>query len=148
MKKPQKRPELCLKFRKTKINSLDLLSYQAKIPMDLKNIIDPKSIRGLSLAVFYYISGTVIGPLLLFGGIGYLLDSFFDTKPKLLIASVFVAFIVTNILLFRKVKSINNLVNKYVPKDDVGAKNMSKDVEFSVKESDLESLRLNNKEEK
>lgn len=91
--------------------------------MDLKNIVNSKSIRELSLSVFYYISGTIIGPLLLFGGLGYLLDNFFNTSPTLLIVGVFIAFISTNFLLFKKVKHINSLVNKYdVPKDSVDKK--------------------------
>lgn len=88
--------------------------------MELKNIIDPKGIRGLSLSVFYYISGTIIGPLILFAGSGLLLDKYFNTKPVMLIAGVFLAFIITNILLFRKVKEINSLVNRYVPEESKG----------------------------
>lgn len=85
--------------------------------MDLKNFIDPKSIKELSLSTFYYISGTIIGPLLLFGGLGYLLDIFFKTRPKLLIAGVFVAFVTTNILLFRKTREIISFVNHHSPKE-------------------------------
>ena len=83
--------------------------------MDLKKIVDFKSVKELSLSVFYYISGSIIGPLLLFCGLGYLLDSYFGTSPTFIIVGVFVAFVTTNILLFKKVAKINRLMNKYVP---------------------------------
>jgi F0F1-type ATP synthase assembly protein I len=81
--------------------------------MDLRKITDFKSIRELSLSVFYYVSGTIFGPLLVFGGLGYILDSFFDTSPTLLIVGVFVAFLTTNLLLFKKVTKLNSLMNSY-----------------------------------
>ncbi|HZJ41482.1 MAG TPA: AtpZ/AtpI family protein [Patescibacteria group bacterium] len=83
--------------------------------MDLKKIVDFRSIRELSLSVFYYISGSIIGPLLIFCGLGYLLDSYFGTTPTFIVVGVFVAFVTTNFLLFKKVVKINSLVNKYVP---------------------------------
>lgn len=81
--------------------------------MDLKKITDFKNIRELSIATFYYVSSTILGPLLIFGGLGYLADSFFDTSPILLIVGVFVAFLVTNFLLFKKVAKINKAVESY-----------------------------------
>jgi F0F1-type ATP synthase assembly protein I len=86
--------------------------------MDLRKISDFKSVRELSLAVFYYVSGSILGPLLLFGGLGYILDSFLHTSPTGLIVGVFIAFIVTNVLLFKKVKRINGLVNNYDKKEE------------------------------
>lgn len=90
--------------------------------MDLRKISDFKSVRELSLAVFYYVSGSILGPLLLFGGLGYILDSFLHTSPTGLIVGVFVAFIVTNVLLFKKVQRINGLVNNYDKKEEKNEK--------------------------
>ncbi len=85
--------------------------------MDLKRITNAKSIKELALPVFYYVSGRILGPLLIFGGLGYFLDTIFDSSPILLIVGVFIAFLVTNILLFKKVKHINNLVKPTEPQE-------------------------------
>ena len=69
--------------------------------MDFKKIADSKSIREMMVAVFYYASSSIFGPLLVFGGLGYLIDNFFDTNPTFLIVGVFVAFVTTNILFVR-----------------------------------------------
>jgi amino acid transporter len=59
-----------------------------------------------------YTGALIIGPLILFGSIGYLLDYYLKTKPVILVISVFVAFIFTNIFLYKKVKKINKLIKK------------------------------------
>ncbi len=87
--------------------------------MDFKKIADFKSIREMALAVFYYASGSIFGPLLVFGVLGYLLDKFFVTSPTFLIVGVFVAFVTTNILLYRKVARINKLIEAHGQKNKV-----------------------------
>jgi F0F1-type ATP synthase assembly protein I len=48
----------------------------------------------------------------LFGVPAYFLDKYFDTKPLLILIAVFIAFLVTNVLLFKKVKKINQMIAK------------------------------------
>jgi len=57
-----------------------------------------------------YITYSVLGPLLVFGGIGYFIDRVLDTRFFLLF-SVFVAYVISNILMFRKLKHINHSIN-------------------------------------
>jgi len=71
-----------------------------------------KNIKQLSFGMALYSSTSILGPLLVIGGIGYFLDKFFGTKPWLLIASIFVAFIVTNFLLFKKVVALNKWISQ------------------------------------
>lgn len=92
--------------------------------MSLKKIINPKSFKEMALATFYYTSGAIFGPLLFFGGLGYLLDNKFDTQPRYLIIGVFLAFATTNVLLFKKVGKINRLImsNQKKPSSENGQK--------------------------
>lgn len=79
------------------------------------------SVRELIISTAYYISGSVLGPLVLFMGVGYTLDKLFKTGPKMLLAGFFVSFFVTNILLFLKLKKINKTMESFAPiknKDD------------------------------
>ncbi|HKK54220.1 MAG TPA: AtpZ/AtpI family protein [Patescibacteria group bacterium] len=69
--------------------------------------------KQLALSFVAYSSASIFGPLLIIGGIGWLFDKWLDTGPLILIISVFIAFIVTNILLFKKIKMINKLIDKY-----------------------------------
>lgn len=90
------------------------------------------SVRELAISTAYYISGSVLGPLVLFMGSGYILDRVFKTGPKLLLAGFFVSFIITNIFLFLKLKKINKLMESFAPKeikdepDEISEKNNSK----------------------
>lgn len=67
--------------------------------------------KEIARAMFLYISYSILGPLLLIGGIGYFIDKVFETRFALLF-SVFIAYIVSNILMFKKLKSINYLTKK------------------------------------
>ena len=81
--------------------------------MNMKKITNFSSARELAFSMFYYASGSILGPLLIFGSLGYLIDSLFRTSPLFILIGVLVAFIVTNILLFKKVKKINSLMESY-----------------------------------
>lgn len=59
-----------------------------------------------------YTSASILGPLLIFGGLGIFLDKTFNTKPVILIVSIIVAFIFTNIFLYKKVKFLINKINQ------------------------------------
>ncbi|HBA36608.1 TPA: hypothetical protein DCZ15_01905 [Candidatus Falkowbacteria bacterium] len=84
--------------------------------MNLGKIIDPKSVKTMAVATFYYASGAIFGPLLLFGGLGYLSDKWFSSSPLGLIIGVFLAFVTTNFLLLKKLGKINRLIASYAPK--------------------------------
>lgn len=75
--------------------------------------MDKKTLREIFLASASYSLGSIFGPLIVIGGIGFFLDKLFGTKPWILLASVLVAFVVTNILLFKKIKKINQMMEKY-----------------------------------
>ncbi len=66
--------------------------------------------KEIARAMTLYITYSVIGPLLVFGGIGYFIDRVLETRFFLLF-SVFVAYVISNILMFRKLKSINHSIN-------------------------------------
>ncbi len=96
--------------------------------MDFKKIADFKSVREMALAVFYYASGSIFGPLLVFGGLGYLVDKFFATSPTFLIVGVFAAFVTTNVLLYKKVIKINKLIEAQGKKKKVDDALIKKEV--------------------
>ena len=81
--------------------------------MDVNKLEKIKNKKKLVLYVGAYTSASILGPLLIFGTIGFILDRQFNTRPWLLILSVFIAFIVTNIFLYRKLIAINQLMNKF-----------------------------------
>lgn len=91
--------------------------------MEYQKIKTPGSVKELALATFYYISGSILGPLLVFLGLGYLLDNVLKTKPKMFIIGFFVAFVVTNILLFKKVVAINKTFDSYKKPEDQDTQN-------------------------
>ncbi|MBU0620162.1 MAG: AtpZ/AtpI family protein [Patescibacteria group bacterium] len=71
-----------------------------------------KTIKQLCLSMAAYSSASIFGPLILIGGIGYFLDRLFDTKPVMLIIGVFVAFITTNVLLFKKIQVLMKWIDQ------------------------------------
>ena len=63
---------------------------------------------------------SILGPILVFGGIGYFLDVYFGTEKVFLLSAIAVSFIVTQILAFIKVrKGYRKIASFDVKKDDV-----------------------------
>ncbi len=65
--------------------------------------------KEIAKAMFWYISFSILGPLLVIGGIGYLVDRIFETRFALLF-SIFIAYLVSNVLMFKKLKRLNKEV--------------------------------------
>jgi F0F1-type ATP synthase assembly protein I len=84
--------------------------------------MDKKAIREIALASAMYSLGSILGPLLVFGGMGLILDRIFKTHPWSLLISVLVAFIVTNILLFKKIRKINKMMDSF-RREEIAKKN-------------------------
>jgi len=66
----------------------------------------PDTVKELALGMLIYNSTSIIGPLSIFVIIGIILDKIFKTKPIILLVCVLLAFISTNILIFKKVKKL------------------------------------------
>lgn len=83
-----------------------------------------KNNKEIARAMVLYISFSVLGPLLVIGGIGYLIDRLFHTRFALLF-SIFIAYLVSNVLMFKKLKKINKEIDVIVPpeKDPTVSKN-------------------------
>ena len=64
-----------------------------------------KDSRRLILAVAAYSGASILGPMLLLGAAGFFLDKYFGSAPKFLLISIGIAFVVSNVLLFRKQRS-------------------------------------------
>lgn len=78
--------------------------------------MDKKAIRQIVLSSAAYSLSSIIGPLIFLGVPAYFLDKIFDSSPIILLVAVFIAFIITNILLFKKVSKINQMIaEKFIP---------------------------------
>ncbi len=75
-----------------------------------------KNNKEIARAMFLYISFSILGPLLAVGGIGYLVDHFFNTRFALLF-SIFIAYFISNVLMFKKLKKLNKEIEKISPED-------------------------------
>ncbi|PKM91030.1 hypothetical protein CVU82_04370 [Candidatus Falkowbacteria bacterium HGW-Falkowbacteria-1] len=73
----------------------------------------------LAKGVFLYISFSVLGPLLSIGAAGYILDRVFDTKPFILLGSVLLAYVVSNFLVFKRIKKFNASLDEYKKEKNV-----------------------------
>ena len=82
----------------------------------LKNIDNTKN---LAISMAIYSSASIFGPLVFIGGLGYFMDRYFNTKPIAMIVGVFIAFIVTNTLLYKKSMALSSYISsKYNKKDE------------------------------
>jgi F0F1-type ATP synthase assembly protein I len=79
----------------------------------MKNDNKKFNARQLALSFVAYSTASIFGPLLVIGGLGYFLDQYFNSMPVITISAVFIAFIVTNVLLFKKMKMVNKLIDQY-----------------------------------
>ncbi|MFC1637975.1 AtpZ/AtpI family protein [Patescibacteria group bacterium] len=76
-----------------------------------------KNFSGLVKGVAIYTSASIIGPLLVLGGIGLMLDQRFGTGPMWLLIFVGIAFIVTNIMLFKQVQKMTGMIDELGEKE-------------------------------
>ncbi len=77
--------------------------------------MDSKSIKQLIVSSAAYSLSSILGPLLFLGVPAYFLDKYLNTSPLALLISVFVSFIITNVLLFKKVSKINRMIAENFP---------------------------------
>lgn len=70
--------------------------------------------KEIARAMTLYITYSVLGPLLIIGGLGYLIDKLFNSRFALFF-SIFVAFIVSNFLMFKKLQKINKEIEIISP---------------------------------
>lgn len=78
---------------------------------------DKKSMKEFVIASSMYSLGSIIGPLLSFGGVGFILDRVYGAKPWCLLGSIFLAFITTQVLLFKKIVKINKMIESHRGED-------------------------------
>ncbi len=77
-----------------------------------KKISEIKSLKNIATGMFYYNAFSILGPLIFLVGAGILLDNFLKTKPYLTITGLIIAFIVTNILMFKRIKKLSIKLKK------------------------------------
>jgi len=69
---------------------------------------------GKGMALSATITGYILGPLLILGGIGLWLDRIFGTKPWIMLAALAVAFFSTNVLIYKR---SNKIAEKFIETD-------------------------------
>jgi hypothetical protein len=79
-----------------------------------KKMTDKGFNKEIARAMTLYITYSVLGPLLIIGGLGYLIDKLFNSRFALFF-SIFVAFIVSNFLMFKKLQKINKEIGIISP---------------------------------
>jgi len=73
------------------------------------------NIKELMLSSALYASSSILGPLLIFGGMGYMIDLYYKTNPWVCLSGVLIAFVVTNVLIFKKISLLTKEMDKYAP---------------------------------
>lgn len=71
------------------------------------------SVKDLIWGMAAYTSSSILGPLLAFGGLGFLLDKWTKKGPLFLLLGVLVAFITTNFLIYKKVRKMTEEFEEY-----------------------------------
>lgn len=80
--------------------------------MKIKDLDKYSNIKELAKAMGIYTSVSIFGPLVVIGGVGYFLDRHFGTKPVIMIISILIAFVISNILLFKKTIALIKHIDK------------------------------------
>ncbi|NIA18444.1 MAG: hypothetical protein GWO79_01030 [Actinobacteria bacterium] len=77
---------------------------------------DKKAFKKLAYSYAAYSGASVFGPMLVLGGLGYAFDRFFGTKFIVFIG-VAIAFVATNILIYRKTKKLSETMSETSKKE-------------------------------
>jgi F0F1-type ATP synthase assembly protein I len=65
-----------------------------------------KGARDFAVGMTVYSSASILGPLIIFGVLGYFLDKAYHGKHLILLGCIVIAFIISNILIFRKAMTV------------------------------------------
>lgn len=72
-----------------------------------------------------YSLSSILGPLLFLGVPAYFIDQRLGTNPLVTLIAIFIAFLTTNILLFKKVAKINRMIAENFSKSEIADKPVS-----------------------
>ena len=72
-----------------------------------------EGIKDIVKGAAIYTSASILGPIIFFGGIGLFLDKHFQKKPLFILIFVGIAFVITNILLFKKTRMLTKKMEQY-----------------------------------
>jgi len=81
---------------------------------------DKNNTRQIALSSVAYTGVSVFGPLIIFGGIGFYLSKHMEGGKTFLFVGIGIAFIVTNILQFFKVKKLLKKMKEDTPETSGG----------------------------
>ncbi len=68
----------------------------------------------------FFSTTAILGPILFLGGIGYMLDRKVGTDKLYLFIGIGLAFVMTQILMFRKVKEFSKISSSFEKKTEAG----------------------------
>lgn len=102
------------------------------------------NVKDLLISFFVYSSASVFGPLLVIGGIGLIIYRVYDTNIIVLIFAVFLAFICTNVLLFKKLKKVNYIIDKHKIRE---IREQEKIIEGKVENKEIKDIKGKSKKE-
>lgn len=64
----------------------------------------------------------ILGPVFFLGGAGWLLDRHFGTNKKILFVAIAIAFVITNIMMFKKIMRFMKISNEHIRAADIKEK--------------------------
>ena len=76
-----------------------------------------KSVSGLLLGMAAYTGSSILGPLIALGLLGYLIDRWSGKSPWFLLLGIFLAFITTNVLIYKKTQRLTKKFDEYYNKE-------------------------------
>jgi F0F1-type ATP synthase assembly protein I len=84
-----------------------------KIKNSKEKLFKPSAVKDIAVGILYYNAASILGPILVFVGGGLLLDNYFNTKPYLTIGGLIIAFIISNILILKKINILTKDLKIY-----------------------------------
>ncbi len=78
-----------------------------------KNNQQKETVKGIIKEAAFYTSVSILVPIIFFGGIGLFLDKHFQKKPLFMLIFIGIAFVITNILLFKKTRMLTKKMEQY-----------------------------------
>lgn len=84
-----------------------------KISNKKEKLFKPSAVKDIATGILYYNAASILGPILFFVGGGLLLDKYFNTKPYLTIGGLVLSFIVSNVLILKKIRKLTGELKQY-----------------------------------